>query len=58
MLKYICIGEELYFGSELVRNDTSDRVCIVRYISVSITLRHGTSGSSTFSSFSQDLEGS
>ena len=58
MLKYLSIGEELYFTSELVRNHISGCVCIVEYNSVSITLRHYTLRSSTFSSFSQDLKGS
>ena len=58
MLKYLRISEELYFASELVINDILSRICIIRYISVSIKLRHGTSWSSTFSFFSQDLEGS
>ena len=56
MLKCLRIGEELYFVSKLVENDISDSVCTIRYISVSITLRHGTSGPSTSLSFSQDLE--
>ena len=58
MLKCLRIGEELYFASKLVGNDILGHVCIVRYISVSITLRNGTSGPKTSSSFSQHLEGS
>ena len=58
MLKCLPIGEELYFANELVGNDISSRGCTVKYISVSIILRHGTSRPSTSSSFSQDLEGS
>ena len=54
MLQCLCIGEKLYFASELVRNDISDHVCTIRYISVSIIPRYGTSRPSTSSSFSQD----
>jgi len=42
MLKCLHTGEVIYFASEKVKNDISGRECIVRYISVSITLRHGT----------------
>ena len=52
MLKCLCIGEELYFASKLMRNDISGRVCIIRYISISTTIKHDTSRPNTSSSFS------
>jgi len=54
MLKCPRIDEKLYFASELTRNDILGCICIVRYISVSIIPRYGTSRPSTSSSFSQD----
>ena len=39
-------------------NDILGCACILRYIIVSITLRHDTSRPTTSSSFSLDLEGS